>query len=389
MPTKNQKFNLNRLIGKFRGNRWDLPDIKKLPNTNKTIPDNCKAPVEINQLQEVLDSYDINVEVIDYYLGSSITTFVLDIPPGFNLRRLESNTRNIARALKVPTIRINDNCHGSIGIEIENRYRLTVGYKDLIKNIPEDVVIPMILGEDTLGNYKYTDITDLPHLLIAGATGSGKSVYIHNIICTILATRTPQQVQFMMIDPKQVEFVKYKDIPHLVDQRTIAHEPDEAIETLNNITNIMDERYELFEEERASKLSEYREKTGKELPYIVVCVDEYADLMLMGTTKQRKSVEQKIARLALKARAAGIHLIVATQKPLVQVITSVIKANLQARAAFSVASATDSRVILDQSGAEELIGKGDMLFKNAQGNVTRIQTPWMPNHIIEYITKIK
>lgn len=366
------------------GGYWSLPDLSLLPDTNNNITDNFKAPVEMRYLETTLRGFNIYARVKDYYLGSSVTTFQLDLPAGFKLNRLIKNETDIARDLGVPAVRVTQDCHGSVGIEIENSYRLTVGFKELAQSIPPEYILPIVLGEDTLGNPKYIDMTDLPHLLVAGATGSGKSVFLHSLICSILATRTPDQVQFMMIDPKQVEFQAYNKIPHL--KENIAHETEDASRLLDQAINIMDDRFKLLMKHRARKLSEYREKTGKELSYIVIVVDEYADLMLMGTPKERKTVEQKIARIAQKARAVGIHLILTTQKPLATVVTSVIKANLQSRAAFGVASGTDSRVVLDEKGAEQLTGRGDMLFKNSQGNVTRIQAPWMPDNVIDYIT---
>lgn len=381
---RNRLRDLSRNIKGFFGGQWDLPDLSQLPDTTEEMIDHCKAPIDMKTLESVLASFGIPATVQDYFLGSSVTIFQLDLPQGFKLSRLTKNLEDIARDLGVSAIRINPNCHGKIGIEIENTYRLTVNFKDLAQKIPDELIIPAVLGEDTMGNPQYIDITDLPHLLVAGATGSGKSVFLHSMICSILATRTPEQVQFLMIDPKQVEFLPYQYVPHLLEPA--AHETNEAVCLLEKVVKIMDERFELLTRHRARKISELREKSGIELPYIVFVIDEYADLMLMGSTKERKEVEQKIARIAQKARAVGIHLILTTQKPLTTVVTSVLKANLQARAAFSVATGTDSRVILDQKGAEQLSGKGDMLFKNATGNITRIQAPWMSDRAINFIT---
>jgi S-DNA-T family DNA segregation ATPase FtsK/SpoIIIE len=376
--------NLSKNIRGIFGEHWDLPDLSQLPDTNEEIVDNCMAPVSMQELQDVLNSFGVPATVSDFFLGSSVTTFQLELPKGFRLSRLTANEDDIARDLGVNAVRVNPNCRGKIGIEIENSYRLTVGFKELAQSIPAELTIPIILGEDTLGNPQYIDMTDLPHLLVAGATGSGKSVFLHSMICSILATRTPDQVKLLMIDPKQVEFQPYRDVPHLLEPA--AHETHEAMGLLNQVVETMEERFELLTKHRARKISELREKSGIELPYIVFVIDEYADLMLMGSTKERKAVEQKIARIAQKARAVGIHLVLTTQKPLATVVTSVLKANLQARAAFSVATGTDSRVVLDQNGAEQLSGKGDMLFKNSTGHTTRIQAPWMPDRVIDYIT---
>lgn len=371
------------LRGFFGAEHWDLPDLSKLSDTVEDIGDNCKAPVEMDQLAAVLQNFGALAAVTDYYLGSSVTTFQVELPPGFKLARLTRNESDIARDLGVPAIRVST-CQGKVGIEIENTYRLTVGFKELAKKIPTEHTIPIVLGEDTLGNPQYADMTELPHLLVAGATGSGKSVFLHSLICSILATRTPQQVKLLMIDPKQVEFMPYHNVPHLMEP--VAHDAADAIELLDKVVDMMDNRFELLSRHRARKLSELREKGGGELPYIVFVVDEYADLMLMGGPKQKREVEQKLSRIAQKARAVGIHLVLTTQKPLATVVTSALKANLGSRIAFTVAAATDSKVILDQKGAEQLTGRGDMLFKDPQGNVTRIQAPWMPDRVIDFIT---
>lgn len=376
--------NLSKNLKGFFGEHWDLPDLSQLPDTNEEVVNNCKAPVSMSELESSLRSFGVSATVSDYYLGSSVTTFQLELPHGFRLSRLTSNEDDIARDLGVNAIRVNPNCYGKIGIEIENSYRLTVGFKELAQNIPSELTIPVVLGEDTLGNPQYIDMTELPHLLVAGATGSGKSVFLHSMICSILATRTPDQVKLLMIDPKQVEFQPYQDVPHLM--KPIAHETHDAMALLDMVVETMEQRFELLTKHRARKVSQLREKSGIELSYIVFVIDEYADLMLMGSSKERKAVEQKIARITQKARAVGIHLVLTTQKPLATVVTSILKANLQARAAFSVATGTDSRVVLDQKGAEQLSGKGDMLFKNSTGSITRIQAPWMPDRVLDYIT---
>lgn len=368
---------------------WELPVVDDLPEDNPEIINHCKANVEMNDLAKVLQSFGIYATVKDYYLGPSVTTYQLELPPGFKLTKLTRNLEDIARDLGVPAVMVNTDCHGKIGLEIDNSKKLTVSFKEQLKNLQRqsalDIKIPLVLGEDTLGNSQFTDITDLPHLLVAGATGSGKSVFLHSLICSILATRKPDQVQLMMVDPKQVEFQAYKRVPHL--REPIAYDQEDADKLLDVAVDLMEERFSMLTQHDVRNIAEYADKTGNELPYVVFVIDEYADLMLMGTAKERKTTEQKIARIAQKARAVGIHLVLATQKPLNTVVTSVIKANLQTRAAFSVASGTDSRVVLDQKGAEMLSGHGDMLYKDGSGKSIRIQAPWMPNDLIRYLTR--
>lgn len=381
--------NLRNLTNAIKGNlfgSWELINPNDLPDDSPEELNHCMAPTETDEIIRTLESFGIYASVEDYYLGAAVTTYQLNLPKGFKMTRLTRNLEDIARDLGVRAVMVNPSCHGKVGIEIDNSKKLTVSFKELLSCMPRhDNKIPVILGENTLGNPQFTDITELPHLLVAGATGSGKSVFLHSLICSILATRMPDQVQLMMVDPKQVEFQGYRNVPHL--KENIACNQKDAGYLLDTAIDIMEDRFNKLTRNNARNISEYANKTGDDLPYIVVIIDEYADLMLMGSTKERKTVEQKIARIAQKARAVGIHLVLATQKPLTTVVTSVIKANLQSRAAFSVASGTDSRVILDQKGAELLSGQGDMLFKNGAGHMTRIQAPWMSDKIIKSITR--
>jgi S-DNA-T family DNA segregation ATPase FtsK/SpoIIIE len=252
--------------------------------------------------------------------------------------------------------------------------------------------LPMILGEDTYGGPVYQDLTAMPHLLVAGQTGSGKSAFLNALIATIICRRTPQEVRFLIVDPKQVEFVAYSEIPHMFEQDgetlQIASDPEEARCLLDVAVNEMERRFGLMVDARVKKIDDYNETAKEKLPYIVFIVDEFSDLMLMGTRDQKKNVETKIVRLAQKARAVGIHMILATQKPLASVMSSLIKGNVPARVAFSVTSGVDSRVILDECGAEMLTGNGDMLFRdpaarNDYTRLRRIQAPWLSDVEVE------
>jgi S-DNA-T family DNA segregation ATPase FtsK/SpoIIIE len=269
----------------------------------------------------------------------------------------------------------------NIGIEIDNSKRFSISFKKLLSGLPKNMEIPIALGEDTFGKPVYVDLTTLPHLLIAGTTGSGKSVFLNSVILTLLATQKPEDVRLVMIDPKVVEFLDYKDVPHLL--KPIASDSDDSIALLEEMVEIMEDRFQLLSEVKgAKKLVDYNAATGEHLPYIVFIIDEYADLITGSKKAERDAIEQNLKRIAQKARAVGIHMIAATQKPTREVVTPLLKANLPARIAFSVTSGMDSRVILDCMGAERLAGKGDMLFKdptarNEHTGLRRIQSPFV------------
>jgi S-DNA-T family DNA segregation ATPase FtsK/SpoIIIE len=251
------------------------------------------------------------------------------------------------------------------------------------------MTIPIILGEDTFGEPVYTDLTTLPHILIAGTTGSGKSVFLNSLILTILATQKPEDVKLILIDPKVVEFIDYKDAPHLM--KPITSDAEESIQVLNEVVEIMEERFKLLSEVKGVKnIAEYNKATGEHLPYIVFIIDEYADLITGSKKAEREAIEQNLKRIAQKARAAGIHMIAATQKPSREVVTPLLKANLPARIAFRVTSGIDSRIILDTMGADKLCGYGDMLFKdptarNESQSLRRIQSPFVSKFDTEII----
>jgi S-DNA-T family DNA segregation ATPase FtsK/SpoIIIE len=223
----------------------------------------------------------------------------------------------------------------------------------------------------------------MPHLLIAGRTGSGKSVFLNTSILSLICSKSPEELNILLIDPKQVEFMSYTDLPHLYNP-IITNEISANI-ALQKLVDEMENRYELFREYKVKKLSEYNNLSDEKLPYIVCIIDEYADLVLMSK-KYKQDIETSIIRLAQKARAAGIHLIIATQKPITQVLTTLIRSNIPARIAFAVCTSMDSKIILDSKGAEELLGNGDMLFLNPKTNKKeRIQAPFLSNEDINLI----
>lgn len=375
------------LNGAIQG--WVLPDVSRLSGPSEkdiSSVNDYKVPVDPSYIERVLRTYGIDASFEDYHIGSAVTTFVFKLPMGTRSQRIVRYRDDVARDLNAPTLRILTSVGASqIGLEIAHDQRYPVNYKELFKGIPEGMDLPIILGEDTYGKPVYADLSDMPHLLLAGQTGSGKSVFINSTISTLIATRMPSQVKFLMIDPKQVEFAAYCDIPHLL--KPIANNTEQALELLDIAVDEMEERFTLFKKHKVKKLSEYHSKVSDDLPHIVFVVDEFSDLMMMGNQKTKQEVEKKIVRIAQKARAVGIHMILATQKPLATIVTSLIKANMPARIAFCVATGIDSRVILDENGAENLTGNGDMLVNapSVSNEIIRIQAPWIPDTDIEYI----
>lgn len=355
-----------------------------------------EPPIKGEDLEHVLSKYGINGTFKDYRIGSTVTTYEVEVPIGTKMGSIIRYRDDLARDLRAPSLRIIKSIHSSslVGFEVENSERFSVSFSDLFKSIPKDLKLPVILGEDTYGSPLYTDLASMPHMLVAGRTGSGKSVFLNTLITTLISKLTPEQVQFMIVDPKQVEFTMFEDIPHLFNHEGeklgIAEDVEDAKELLEIAVEEMGRRFELFREGRVKKIEDYNKISEEKLPYLVFIVDEFSDFMLMSKGEDKKIVENNIVRIAQKARAVGIHMVLATQKPLAQVMTTLIKANMPARVAFSVASAVDSRVILDDSGAESLVGKGDMLFMdpNARSEYTRlvrVQAPYIPDEDIDKI----
>lgn len=318
-------------------------------------------------IENTMKNFGIDSKVVAINRGPVITSYELKPAPGIKLSRIVGLSDNIAMALASSDLRIEAPIPGKtvVGIEVPNKDKDSVALKELIesqefKNSKSD--IPLTLGKDVEGNILISGMEDMPHLLIAGATGSGKSVCINSIITSVIYKSSPKDVKLMLIDPKVVELSVYNRIPHLLID--VVTNPKKAAFALNWAVDEMEKRYEAFAENHVRDLKGYNKKMmaeGKEdekLPKILIIVDELADLMMVAS----KEIEEYIARLAQKARAAGMHLILATQRPSVDIITGTIKANVPSRIAFAVASSVDSRTILDMGGAEKLLGKGDMLF---------------------------
>ncbi|MGQ9665478.1 MAG: DNA translocase FtsK 4TM domain-containing protein [bacterium] len=316
-------------------------------------------------LEQRLAEFDVQGKVVNYESGPVITRFEFEPAPGVKVSRIANLDNDLALALKATRVRIVAPIPGksAVGIEVPNRERSLVYLKSCLRdpdfdNNPSPLAI--VLGEDITGKPVSDDISTMPHMLIAGTTGSGKSVCINTIIASLLYHTTYQDVRFLMIDPKRLELPMYNPIPHQL--RKTVTEPKDAVDELEALVAVMESRYRDFARENVRDIDGYNEKMRKKngdiKPYIVVIVDELADLMLTAPSE----IEENITRLAQMSRAVGIHLILATQRPSVDVITGLIKANFPCRIAFQVASKTDSRTILDMNGAESLLGRGDMLF---------------------------
>lgn len=317
------------------------------------------------KLVEVLANFDIGAEIAAMQVGPAITRYEVTLPPDIKLSRIRNLDSNIAMALEAKTVRLLTPIPGkaAVGVEVPAIQQETVSMKTLIESDNfrlTDSSLPYCLGKSVNGDLEISDLAEMPHLLLAGATGSGKSVAIHVLINSIIFKSSPDDVRFILIDPKRVELPVYNGIPHL--DSDVITDTNKAVRMLQAITSEMDQRYEILSQNNVANITAYNVKIAggelKRLPRIVVIIDELADLMVMAKDK----VERAIVRIAQMARAVGIHLVLATQRPSVDIITGIIKANLPARIAFNVLSGVDSRTILDSNGAEKLLGKGDMLY---------------------------
>ena len=343
-------------------------------------------------LMETLEEFKIKAEVTGIRKGPVITMFEILPSPGVKISRIVNLADNIALRLAASRVRIVAPIPGkhAVGIEVPNRQRAIVSFKEMVslKDFQDTrMEIPVALGKDISGEAQLIDLTQTPHLLIAGATGSGKSVCVNSIICSILYRKAPDDVRILLIDPKIVELKAYNDIPHLLTP--VVTEPKRAFQALQYCIDEMERRYSLLDNTGARDVRSYNKKAAKhkltigKIPYWVIVIDEFADLM--ATTG--KEMEAVLARLAAMARAVGIHLVLATQRPSIDVITGLIKANIPSRIAFMVASKFDSRIIIDSVGAEKLLGQGDMLFTPAWDPIpVRIQGTYLSEEEVEAIT---
>ncbi len=368
---------------------------KKNPASNNYIRSNKE------NLERVLKDFQINGQVVEIHIGPAVTQFEVKVPSGTKVSRIVGINKEIALALAAKDVRIQAPIPGksTIGIEIPNPSISAVKFKEVLAHEQKslsDAKIVVALGKDIMGRPQLADLSKMPHLLIAGSTGSGKSVCTNTMICSILMRYKPDEVKLMLVDPKKVELSNYNGVPHLLCP--VVSDPKKASIALQKLVAEMDKRYDMFSDANVKNIAGYNDWIMKEnknngtnvhkMPYIVAIIDELADLMLVAS----KEVEDSIMRITQMARAAGIHLIVATQRPSTDVITGVVKANIPSRIAFAVASNIDSRTILDMSGAEKLLGKGDMLYLPMGENVPiRIQGCFIADdeikRIIDYVCK--
>lgn len=365
-----------------------LPSITLLNNPTKKQTVTKGDIVEKSKiLQSTFNNFGIEVKIVKAIVGPSITQFQILPTPGTKVSKIVNLSNDIALNLAAKDVRIEAPIPGKslIGIEIPNTVNELVTMKEVFVNDKDNSPLSVALGKDVSGEAIFTRIDKTPHLLIAGSTGSGKSVCVNTIITSILLKNKPDKVKLIMIDPKMVELSIYDGIPHLLT--SVVTDPLKAADVLHKVVLEMESRYREFARTRVRNIEGYnkiaeKDPDYKELPYIVVIIDELADLMMVSS----KEVEESIARIAQKARAAGIHMIIATQRPSVDVITGVIKTNIPSRIAFAVSSSVDSRTILDKSGAETLLGKGDMLYLSADSSKpVRIQGAFLSDDEVEKV----
>ena len=379
---------------------YRLPALSLLKNpTSKKSGDNKdNALKKAEALTNVLHEFGVNASISDIFIGPSVTKYELKLETGIRVNKIIQLQDDIKLALAAKDIRIEAPIPGkpAVGVEIPNSVATTVTFKEVIKDIPKELQANKLLvplGKDVSGKTIYAQLNKMPHLLIAGATGSGKSVCINTIICSILMRARPDEVKFILVDPKKVELANYNGIPHLL--APVVTDPKKAAAVLQEVVVEMERRYDLFAEANVRNIEGYNSYIHKKnetlaldeqlefLPFHVIILDEVADLMMVAS----KQVEDCIMRIAQMARAAGIHLIVATQRPSTDIITGVIKANIPSRIAFAVSSGIDSRTILDTSGAEKLLGKGDMLFSPmGSSSPVRVQGAFVSDEEVNAIT---
>ena len=373
------------------------PTNKKNQESKETINHNVET------LQQVLEDFGIIGHVVAINPGPTVTQYEMEIKSGTKLSKVASLNKEIALALAAKDVRIQAPIPGrsTIGVEVPNQVKSQVSVREILETMPNKYAnskLAITLGKDIMGKPIYYEINNAPHLLVAGATGAGKSVCINSIIVSILMRTKPDEVKLVLVDPKKVEFSMYNGVPHLM--APVVSDPRKANVVLKKIVSEMENRYEKFSDTKTKNIESYNEYIDKQnkqrpdsdqlkhMPFIVVIIDELADLMLVAA----KEVEDSIMRITQMARAAGIHLIVATQRPSTNVITGVIKANIPTRIAFAVASQIDSRTILDGAGAEKLLGKGDMLFlPQGENTPIRVQGTYLSDdeikNVVDYTVK--
>ena len=406
-PTRAQP----RIIVPVMASAWELPSASLLLRTKELKQDRGAIEDLGGELVEALAAHGVDTSLVGFTVGPTVTRYELELGPGVKVSSVTSLNKDIAYAMASPEVRILAPIPGrsAIGVEVPNRQRTLVALGDLLaSDEAQKAVHPLDvpIGRDISGKTLVVNLGEMPHVLISGATGAGKSSLINSIVTSLVMRATPDQLRLMLVDPKRVEMGQYNDLPHLLSPVVV--DPKKAAGMLAWAVKEMERRYDILAESGARDITSYqmmiargelvpdttdaervaevmqrasglesdveRPPGPEELPYIVIVVDELNDLMMVAA----RDVEESVVRIAQMARAVGIHLVLATQRPSVDVITGVIKANVPSRIAFAVSSLADSRVILDQAGAERLIGKGDMLLVTASSNVARrLQAPWV------------
>ena len=354
---------------------------------NAHLPTRMELDETSQRLEQTLSDYGVRGAITDIQCGPVITLYTLDPAPGVKASRVVSLAEDIARTMQRVSVRIAViPGKNGIGIELPNKQRQTVVLKELLEAASPSLFLPLALGKASDGTPQIADLADMPHLLIAGTTGAGKSVGINAMILSLLYRHAPQDCRLILIDPKMLELAAYQDIPHLL--APVITEPEKALSALRWTVLEMERRYRTMAELSVRNIEGYRRKlrlqknaSAETMPYIVVVIDEMADLMLTSG----RNIEGVLQRLAQMARAAGIHLIVATQRPSVDVVTGTVKANFPTRLSYRVASKFDSRTILNEQGAETLLGRGDMLFMPGGGKITRIHGPFVGEEEVEAV----
>ncbi len=386
---QNEKNKNDFLFNKNIITNWNFPPLNLLESeSGKPTSGDIKASANI--IKRTLANFGIPVEMGEVFVGPTVTRYTLKPAEGVKLSRIVALQNDLSLALAAHPIRIEAPIPGQslVGIEIPNKQKLIVRLNNLLNNnkFLESDLLTFPLGRDVSGSPIYVDLAKMPHLLVAGSTGSGKSITIHSLICSLLYKNTPETLKFILIDPKRVELSAYNKLPHLISE-TITN-PKKTISALRWAVNEMDERYNELLANNVRDISTYNQKMMKEkkplMPYIVIVIDELADLMVAFG----REIEAAIVRLAQMARATGIHLIVSTQRPSVEVVTGLIKANITSRIALQVASQVDSRTILDMAGAERLLGRGDMLYLSGDtSKPIRIQGIFISEGEVQKIVK--
>ncbi|MEK7664145.1 MAG: DNA translocase FtsK [Patescibacteria group bacterium] len=370
--------------------KYSLPPIDLL-SKNETVPTPGNIKENSLVIKKTLENFGIPVEMAEVNIGPTVTQYAFKPAEGVKLSKITTLSNNLALALAAHPIRIEAPIPGRslVGIEVPNKVRANVVLRSLIENSnyqnsPDNLLVA--LGKDVSGNSVYTDLSEMPHLLVAGATGTGKTLFLNSLILSFLYKNTPESLRMIMVDPKRVEFQCYNEIPHLLCP--VIYDATKTMNVLQWLTREMERRFEVFSEVPTRNIKTYNQNksvisSNSQLPYIVLVIDELADLM----AAKGRELEAGIVRLAQMARATGIHLVLATQRPSVEVITGLIKANITSRVTFQVASQVDSRTVLDTAGAEKLLGSGDMLFLSSKSSkVSRIQSPYISEKEVKKVS---